>query len=200
MGAGRFILYPVAGLTALFPNHPRCWPCKPRRWPWPWCRCGASPATLGGLKSGGGVAVVFAYCAYPAVHTINLSDFHPEALAVPALFAAVLTALRGRWNWFAVFALLVVTCRSDLAFALSGLGLLVLLEGRRRPGTAISLAGLAYGLVAMTAIQPRFSHGKFPTSRRSRTSAAETRDRCCGRSSPVPTRWWPMRCRRPTSR
>ena len=157
-----FILYPVAGLTALFPNQPTLLALQASALALAVVPLWRIARDVGGLKSGAAFAVVFAYCAYPAVHTINLSDFHPEALAVPALFAAVLTALRGRWNWFAVFALLVVTCRSDLAFALSGLGLLVLLEGRRRPGTAISLAGLAYGLVAMTAIQPRFNRGKFP--------------------------------------
>lgn len=157
-----FILYPVAGLTALFPDQPTLLCLQAAALGLAVVPLWRIARDVGGLKSGAAFAVVFAYCAYPAVHTINLSDFHPEALAVPALFAAVLAALTGRWNWFAVFALLVVTCRSDLAFALSGLGLLVLLEGRRRPGTYISLGGLAYGLVAMTAIQPRFNGGRFP--------------------------------------
>ena len=157
-----FILYPVAGLTALFPDQPTLLCLQASA-----LALGVVPLwriarDVGGLKSGAASAVMFAYCAYPAIHSINLSDFHPEALAMPALFAAVLTALLGRWNWFGVFALVVVTCRSDLAFALAGLGLLVLLEGRRRPGAYISLGGLAYGLVAMTAIQPRFNGGRFP--------------------------------------
>lgn len=157
-----FILYPVAGLIALFPDQPTLLCLQAAALGLAVVPLWRIARDVGGLKSGAAFAVVFAYCAYPAVHSINLSDFHPEALAVPALFAAVLTALKGRWNWFAVFALVVVTCRADLAFALSGLGLLVLLEGRRRPGTAISLGGLAYGLVAMTAIQPRFNGGRFP--------------------------------------
>ena len=157
-----FILYPVAGLTALFPNQPTLLALQASVLALAVVPLWRIARDVGGLKSGAAAAVVFAYCAYPAVHAVNLSDFHPEALAVPALFAAVLTALRGRWNWFTVFALLAVTCRADLAFALSGLGLLVLLEGRRRPGAAIALGGLAYGLVSMTAIQPRFNNGKFP--------------------------------------
>jgi len=157
-----FILYPVAGLTALFPDQPALLCLQASA-----LALGVVPLwriarDVGGLKSGAAAAVVFAYCAYPAVHSINLSDFHPEALAVPALFAAVFAALVGRWSWLAVFVLLTVACRSDLAFALFGLGLLVLLEGRRRPGAFISLGGLAYGLVALTAIQPRFNGGRLP--------------------------------------
>lgn len=157
-----FILYPVAGLTALFPDQPTLLALQASALALAVVPLWRIARDVGSLKSGAAAAVVFAYCAYPAVHSVNLSDFHPEALAVPSLFAAVLTALRGRWKLFGVFALLAVACRSDLAFALSGLGLLVLLEGRRRPGAVISLGGLAYGLVSMTAIQPRFNGGKFP--------------------------------------
>ena len=157
-----YILYPVAGLTALFPDQPTLLALQASALALAVVPLWRIARDVGGLKSGAAAAVVFAYCVYPAVHTVNLSDFHPEALAVPALFAAVLTALTGRWNWFGVFALLAVACRADLAFALSGLGLLVLMEGRRRPGTAISLGGLAYGLVSMTAVQPRFNGGRFP--------------------------------------
>ncbi len=157
-----FILYPVAGLTALFPDQPTLLTLQSAALALAVVPLWRIARDLGGLKPGAAAALVFAYCAYPAVHAINLSDFHPEALAVPALFAAVLHALSGRWTRFGLFALIVVVCRADLAFALAGLGLLVLLEGRRRPGTAITLGGLAYGLVSMTAIQPRFNGGKFP--------------------------------------
>ncbi len=157
-----FILYPVAGLAALLPDQPTLLGLQASALALAVVPLWRIARDVGGLKSGGAAAVVFAYCAYPAVHTVNLSDFHPEALSVPALFAAVLTALKGRWKLFAAAAVLAVACRSDLAFALSGLGLLVFFEGRRRPGLSIFLGSLAYGLVAMTAIQPRFNGGRFP--------------------------------------
>ena len=157
-----FILYPVAGLTALFPDQPTLLCLQAAALALAVVPLWRIARDLGGLKPGASVAVVFAYSAFPALHAVNLSDFHPEALALPALFAAFLYALSGRWTRFALFALIVVVCRSDLAFALSGLGLLVLMEGRRRPGAAIALGGLAYGLVSMTAIQPRFNGGEFP--------------------------------------
>lgn len=157
-----FILYPVAGLTALFPDQPTLLCLQAAALALAVVPLWRIARDIGSLRSGAAAALVFAYSAYPAVHAVNLSDFHAEALAVPALFAAVYQALEGRWTRFGLLALVVVACRSDLAFALSGLGLLVLLEGRRWPGTAITLGGLAYGLVSMTAIQPRFNGGEFP--------------------------------------
>lgn len=157
-----FILYPVALLTALFPDLPTLLTLQAAALALAVVPLWRIARELGGLKAGASAAVVFAYCSYPAIHTINLSDFHPEALAVPALFAAVYHALGGRWTRFGLFALVVVACRSDLAFALAGLGLLVVLEGHRRPGLLITLGGLFYGLVSMTAVQPRFNGGEFP--------------------------------------
>ncbi|WP_420637907.1 DUF2079 domain-containing protein [Candidatus Poriferisocius sp.] len=157
-----YILYPVAGLTALFPAQPTLLALQAAALALAVVPLWRIARDIGRLKSGTAAAVIFAYSAYPAVHAVNLADFHPEALAVPALFAAVLTSLRGQWNWFGVFALLSVTCRSDLAFALAGLGLMVMVEGRRRPGAAIFWGGLAYGLVSLTAVQPRFNGGRFP--------------------------------------
>ncbi len=157
-----FILYPVALLTSIFPDQPTLLVLQSVA-----LALGVVPLwriarRLGNLRTGASAAVVLAYCIYPAIHTVNLADFHPEALAVPALLAAALHALSGRWNRFALYALLVVVCRSDLAFAISGLGLLVMMEGKRRPGGTIALSGLAYGLVSITAIQTRFNGGRFP--------------------------------------
>ncbi|MXW42396.1 MAG: DUF2079 domain-containing protein [Acidimicrobiia bacterium] len=157
-----FILYPIALLTTLLPDQATLLSLQSAALGFAVVPLWRLARDVGRLKTGAAVAVVFAYCMYPAVHTLNLADFHPEALAVPALFAALLLVLKQRWKWFVPVALLIVICRSDLAFALSGLGLLVVARGERRQGAAISLVSAVYGLLSLTVIQPRFNAGRFP--------------------------------------
>ena len=157
-----FILYPLSLLTALFPVQPTLLILQASALGLAVVPLWRLARDVGCLKTGGATAVVLAYCIYPAVHTLNLADFHPEALAVPALFAALLWCLKQRWKLFCTMALVVVLCRSDLAFAFAGLGVLLCMQGQRRQGAAISVVAAAYGLLALTVIQPRFNAGSFP--------------------------------------
>ena len=60
----------------------------------PLWRIARGPANL---RSGAAGALVVAYALHPSIHNLNLSGFHPEALALPALMAAYLAGHRGRW-------------------------------------------------------------------------------------------------------
>ncbi len=159
---GAFILYPIALLTALFPDQPTLLSLQAAALGLAVVPLWRLTRDVGRLKTGGATAVTLAYCIYPAVHALNLSDFHPEALAVPAIFAAILWALKQHWKLFYAMALVVVICRSDLAFALAGFGLLVSAQGERRRGVLIAAVAAGYGILALTVIQPRFNAGNFP--------------------------------------
>lgn len=116
---------------------------------------------LTNLRVGAVAALVWAYAFYPAIHNLNLDDFHPEALAVPALLAAALYGLSGRW-WFYVPACAVaVLARADLALAIAGLGLLLVLEGKRRPGMASIVLGVGYTILAVVVIQPGYGPDSY---------------------------------------
>ncbi len=113
------------------------------------------------LRPGAAGTVVVAYALYPALHNINQADFHLAALALPALLAASLFGLTGRWRLFAVFVLFVVLCRADFALVVAGLGGLLAIEGRRREGALTAGFGLAWMLVALLVVQPYYAHGGF---------------------------------------
>jgi len=103
-----------------------------------------------------------AYCLYPAIHNLNLADFHPEALAVPLLLAAARYGVAQRWVWFTFYAVLAVFCRADLALAVAGLGVVIMVRGNRRAGATVIGAGVAWAALSIWVIQPGFSDGVIP--------------------------------------
>lgn len=106
--------------------------------------------------------LALAYCLYPAIHNLNLADFHPEALAVPLLLAAARYGVAQRWVWFTLFAVLAVLCRADLALAVAGLGAVIIVRGNRRAGAIVIGAGVAWAALSIWVIQPGFSDGVIP--------------------------------------
>ena len=85
------------------------------------------------LKVAPAAAVAFAYAAYAALHNANLSGFHPETLAVPALLGAVYYGLGARWVPFGALVVVVLACRSELGWMVVVLGVVLAVELRRRP-------------------------------------------------------------------
>lgn len=96
------------------------------------------------LRIGSAATMVAAYCLYPALHNLNLADFHPSALALPALLGAVHYGLSGHGWRLGVFSGIAIAFRVDLALALAGLGILIAVGGRRRLGLTLTGATLAW--------------------------------------------------------
>ena len=111
---------------------------------------------LADLRVGASTALVAAYGLSPAVNNLNLGDFHPAALALPALIAAVYFGLTNRWLPFGLAAGFAVLCRADLGLAVAGLGVLLAVSGKRREGLITTCAAGVWVLVAVLVIQPAF--------------------------------------------
>lgn len=114
------------------------------------------------LRIGSTLAITVAYAAYSAIHAVNLAGFHLEALALPALMAAVFNGMRGTWVRYWVFVLIVLSARADLGLAVAGLGILWCLDGRRRLGYATFTIGFGWAAAAILIIQPAYAGGEFP--------------------------------------
>jgi uncharacterized membrane protein len=117
---------------------------------------------LANLRVGAAGTLVFVYALYPVMHNLNLDGFHPEVLGVPGLLAGSYFALTGRWRWFAVCAVVVMASRADLGLAIAGIGGLLVIEGRRRPGFITIAAGLGWVLGCALFVQPAFGDDTFP--------------------------------------
>lgn len=114
-------------------------------------------ARLAGLTQRQASAIALSYLLYPLVFNINLFDFHPEVMALPAMLAAVWAARSNKNWWFCLSIILILGCRDALALNVVAMGLwLLLFEKRRFCGAIAIVAGIAWFLVATQVIIPYF--------------------------------------------
>lgn len=119
---------------------------------------------LAGMSTTTATALVAAYALYPALSNVGLYDFHPEALAVPALLTAAYLGLRdGRANLPLYIAAIAatLTAREDLAVPVIALGILIATQGNKRLGLATSAAALAWLALDLTVVLPHFAGGEY---------------------------------------
>ncbi len=90
-----------------------------------------------------GVLLAGLYALHPALHGVNMFDFHSIALAIPLMMWTVyLVSRRSPWLWPALALLLA--CREDMALLACFIGAYAILERRTRTGLAIIGVSLAY--------------------------------------------------------
>jgi uncharacterized membrane protein len=117
---------------------------------------------IANLRVGAAGTLLAVYALYPVMHNLNLDGFHPEVVAIPGLLSAFYFGLTGRWRPFVLCCAVVVLARADLGLAIAGLGALLMVEGRRRPGLITLAAGGGWTLLCFLAVQPLFGDGGFP--------------------------------------
>lgn len=114
-------------------------------------------ARASGLTARHEVALALVYILYPLVFNINLYDFHPDVIALPALLAAAFAARQSKITWFCLSIFTVMGCKAvfSLTVAAMGLGLLVF-EKRRLYGAIALFSGIAWFAIACGGIIPFF--------------------------------------------
>jgi hypothetical protein len=85
--------------------------------------------------------------------------FHPEAMAMPALLAAYLCATRRSWRWFALWVLLAIVWKADVALFVMVLGLLVAKRGDRWVGLTTAAGALTWFAVVTMLVIPHQAGG-----------------------------------------
>jgi uncharacterized membrane protein len=116
---------------------------------------------LAHLSVGASVALLGAYSLYPALSNIDLYDFHPETVAVPALLAAAYFGLSRRRIPYALCVALTLLTREDMAVPVLFLGVLLMIEGDRRVGLVTAAAALVVGALDVLVVLPHFASGEF---------------------------------------
>lgn len=106
------------------------------------------------LRVGATAVVTTAFALAPTLQRANLTAFHPELIALPALLWAYLFARRGHVKRYAVLVVLVLLCRADLGLTVAALGVLLITLGKRRAGVLTAVGGLGWTLVAAIVISP----------------------------------------------
>jgi len=110
-------------------------------------------ARQAGLKESQALTISTVYLLYPLVFNVNLFDFHPEVIAVPALLSAVLAMRNKQIVWFCFSILLVLGCKAVLALTVIGLGIWLLWEQRLYGAIAI-ISGVVWYAIANKIIIP----------------------------------------------
>jgi uncharacterized membrane protein len=108
-----------------------------------------------------GIAFALVYLLYPATQWLALNEFHPGALAVPALLFAFRYLDDDRLWPFALFAALAAACREDIPLVIAAFGLWYAFARRElRVGLAIAIAGVAWTAIATAVVIPHFRGGE----------------------------------------
>lgn len=101
------------------------------------------------------LALAAIYLLYPALHGVNLYDFHSLALAGPLLLAIVAALELGRLRVYWAFVALALLVREDIPLMLLGVGLYAGVVSRRwRLGLVTIAVSAAYLLVVKLFIMP----------------------------------------------
>jgi uncharacterized membrane protein len=111
-----------------------------------------------GLKETQASAMSLVYLLYPVVFNVNLFDFHPETIALPALLTAVWCARAKRFWWFCLSVLIILGCKAVLSLTVAAMGFwLLLFEKRRWCGCVALILGISWFAIASGIIIPTFS-------------------------------------------
>ncbi|MBE9141678.1 DUF2079 domain-containing protein [Planktothrix mougeotii] len=115
-------------------------------------------ARLSGLDQRLALAVAIAYLLYPEIFNINLFDFHPDVLAVPAIFGAVLAAKQKKFIWFILAILWILACKAVFSLTVIAIGFwLIFFEQRRFSGMIAIALGIAWFLLVTQVMIPFYS-------------------------------------------
>lgn len=151
-----FILYPLAGLAAIFPAAEMLVVTQAvflgiAVFPlWRLAR------RIANLRVGAATALIMAYALHPATHRLAVNDFHPETIAVPFLLGLAYFGASKRWVPYWVCVVIILACRADLGLAVALWGFVLLGDGERRGGLWTLGIGSVWALGLLLVVQPLF--------------------------------------------
>ena len=176
---GSLIVYPLGLLTSVFPRTETLLIVKSLALAITVVPLWRLARRHGRLGIGATSTIVFAYSIYTYVHNMNIADFAPAVLAVPALMFAVLAGFDAKKRTMTAAIIFVLCCRADLGLAVAGLGVLLVLEhyrdrkaradeardrfetaeDLRRVGAIAIVLGLAWFITVMYTLQRSGGYG-----------------------------------------
>ncbi len=152
-----FIVYPLALLYKIYPDVHWLFAIQAIA-----LSLGALPiwkiASIAGLKNQQATAIVIIYLLYPLIFNLNLFDFHPEVIALPAFFAAILAArLQNIWLFLSCI-IIILSCKAILSLTIAAMGVwLFWWENRKWYGAIAIFLGITWFLISTQIIIPFFT-------------------------------------------
>lgn len=158
-GHADWILYLVAALYKIYPSVYWLFAIQAIS-----LSMGALPvwhlARQAGLNASQAKTIALSYLLYPLLFNLNLFDFHPEVIALPLIFTAVLAARADRVGWFTGCVVLILGCRDALSLTVAAMGFwLLVFEKKRKCGAIAMLLGSLWFGIATQLVIPHFRPG-----------------------------------------
>ena len=100
------------------------------------------------------------WLASPATLVANLDDVHAIPPVAPLIVGSIIALERDRLVLFAALAMLACFAKEDVSLIYVMVGLVVVLEGRRRLGATIVVAALGIFVFATAVFMPTFSDAR----------------------------------------
>jgi uncharacterized membrane protein len=120
-------------------------------------------ARQAGLNKSQSLSIAILYLLYPLIFNINLFDFHPEVMAIPALLGAILAARLDKIIWFTIAILWVLACKDALSLTIAAMGIwLFFWEKKKLSGGIALVLGTAWFIIVTQSLIPYFKGGKGP--------------------------------------
>ncbi|MGI0483190.1 DUF2079 domain-containing protein [Geminocystis sp. CENA526] len=103
-------------------------------------------------------SVCLIYLLYPLIFNVNLFDFHPEVIAVPLFFTALLAVKLNKIYWFIGSIIFILGCKAVLALNILMMGIwLIFFQGKKSYGIIAIFSGVFWFIIATQLIIPSFS-------------------------------------------
>ncbi len=108
------------------------------------------------------LAFAVTFLLNPTIQAANWLEFHPVTLAPTFLLAAFYFLVKRRYGWYALFALLAVSCKEEISLLLFMVGLYALLALKERRAGILTMAlSLAWAAIAVFVVQNAFAAGNI---------------------------------------
>jgi uncharacterized membrane protein len=101
--------------------------------------------------------VSFALLMFPAIHYINLEDFHPESFIVPLLLWAFYFLFEKKMNLYLLLVFLTLACKEEIALTIFMVGCYIFFRYSKKYGIITILGSFLWFITVIFLIAPFFN-------------------------------------------
>jgi len=99
----------------------------------------------------------FCYLMYPALHYLNLENFHPSALAVPMIIFSFYFLENKKYKPFLTFLFLALICKEEIVITAFFMGIYTFFKHNKKLGISICLFSLIWLFLVFKVILPFYN-------------------------------------------
>ncbi len=107
------------------------------------------------------LVVCFSLLMFPAMHFVNLEDYHPECFILLFVLCAFYFLIRKKYPLYMLFVVLTLMCKEEVALTMFLVGIYVFFKYSKKYGLITSGLAVAWFLIAVLVVAPHFNGDKY---------------------------------------